>query len=115
MHTKQIYSQYQFLYQLDKLRMLQVTDPRRLSNWLMIHGHCGLAGNQTVCHSDPFPGLMLMEKLPCATLPALQTENIAWIASQSFSPEMSHIILVHISLVQHGHAMSSGQGSVILT
>lgn len=31
-------------------------------------------------------------------------ENIACITSQSFSPEVSHIILVHISLVHRGHA-----------
>ena len=65
-----------------------------------------LTGNQTLCHFDPFSGFMLMEKLLCGTLPALHNrkENIGYIASQSFSSEMSRIILVHISLVQRGHA-----------
>lgn len=106
MHTKQIHSQYQFLYQLDKLKDAPGNRPKEVQ--YLAHDTWSLwIGWEPDCVSSQ-PLLRIHAEGEAAMWDPSSTtdreENIACTASQSFSPEMSHIILVHISLVQRGHA-----------
>lgn len=67
MHTKQIHSWYQFLYQNEL--------DNALGNSLMIYGHCGLTGDLTYVIVTFTRGSMLMEQLPHGILPGSVEEG----------------------------------------